>query len=186
MIAEITFIAVQALNNHIRGGMFRPKVPNGAWYDSTQLWRVVSAIIFFFSCTFLLSLHWFPAFLLTFGWGLFIIYGWGAWFDMGLLPPQLDRGGFLRPIYVWLSDRLDQVTVDSIMMTVRGLLSGAMFIAIACITGKIAVLLLTVPFAVFWASMYYIDRRLIVTKNWAEYMSGALVGLFILIGLWVM
>jgi len=177
LVNYIFYIVWMAFLNSIRGGILKPL------WDNTMAWKIVAAIgvvaatILFLKQSVLFSVG------LGVMWFMFMLPTWGAWIDMGHFPPEYLRGGVLKPLYQWLGNHIQsQETVDTIMLTVRGLLCILIFGWIVFMQGTYISLTLVIPTAIMWAYGYNIAWRL-DNPNLGEYISGAFLGIGILLAI---
>lgn len=172
----VIYLIWMAFFNAIRGGTLK------FLWNNTLGWKIIASVgviaitILILKQSILMSLG------IGIAWFLFMLPAWGAWIDMGHFPPEYTRGGILTPIYKFLGSHIqNQETVDLIMLSLRGLLVVLIFGWIAFMKGSYFPLTLVIPIAIMWAYGY--DLAWKINPNLGEYLSGAIIGIGIIIAL---
>jgi hypothetical protein len=172
------YIVLLAFLNHVRGGYLQK------FYHFTLLWKALAALLVGLDSWLVLGLG--PVYGMALGglWWAFMMPPWATWFDMGMLPVEFrkQQNNYLLNYPYELVERYiaSPRLQDQIMMTLRGLASIVIFGPIAYVRHEPLLALLTLPCAVLWMAGYDIDRNYI-QKNWSEYLSGAVIGAFIVL-----
>jgi hypothetical protein len=178
LLSQGLYVALLGFLNHVRGGYL-----NKFW-DKPIVWKIVAALLVGVCSWSVLTLG--PIYGLALGvlWYAFMLPPWASWFDMGLLPSDLQRdNGILNLPYRLVNATFaSQKVVDVIMMTLRGLVSVVIFAPIAYVRHDWWLAALALPCAVSWMFAYAVDRWWI-KLNWAEYLAGVVIGLFIVLAL---
>lgn len=146
-------------------------------------WKIVALIGVTISIFILTPLSLFGSFGVGAAWFLFMLPTYGAWIDMGNFKADYTRGGLLKSVYVFLGKKIkNQHVLDFLLLTIRGSYSILIFVLIAFLVQNFLVVLYVIPASFSWASGYAIAWK-IQKPNWSEFISGAFLGIWIVVAI---
>lgn len=173
-----------AITNRIRGGLlvdiFKRQLPD-KWISLGLMFGLNVALL---SCPIFQPYITYPylfAVVLTGMWFMTNLVPWGKYFDIGLLPKDEHRKSLFDPIYDFFKKYVskNETSVDLLTMCVIGFVSIWIFLPFAILYKSWVVVVYAFIYGIIWGSLYALDR-LVLKRLYAEYMTGALYGIFMI------